>query len=92
MFLPRHHGFGCDGSEDCQYKQCSCPDITDFAVMGVRIVSTVFLPRHHGICCDGSEDCQYKECSCPGITDFAVMRVRIVSTKSVLAQASRNLL
>ena len=60
--------------------------------MGVRIVSTVFLLRHHGFGCDESEDCQYKECSCRGMTDLAVMRVRIVSTKSVLAQASRNLL
>ena len=40
VFLSGHHGFCCDESEDCQYKECSCPGITDFAVMGVRIVST----------------------------------------------------
>ena len=58
MFLPRHHVFCCDGSEDCQYKECSCPGIRDLAVMAVRIVSTVFLPRHHGFGYDRSEDCQ----------------------------------
>ena len=35
--LPRHHGICYDGSEDCQYKECPCPGITDFAVMGVHL-------------------------------------------------------